>query len=66
MGLVFALMFAGRMLSRRVDGPVGQFLASFGWSWMALAMDVAHLGREGVDERQLKELHVRSTALQPT
>ncbi len=38
MGLVFALMLAGRMLSRRVDGPVGNFLASFGWSWMAVAI----------------------------
>ncbi|HET9449718.1 MAG TPA: metallophosphoesterase, partial [Aggregicoccus sp.] len=38
MGLVFALMLVGRMLSRRVEGPVGQLLASFGWSWMAVAI----------------------------
>jgi uncharacterized protein len=38
MGLVFVLMFLGRLLSRSVEGSVGRALASFGWSWMAVAV----------------------------
>src|SRR5215218_6158983 len=38
MGVVFALMFLGRLLSRSVEGTLGRALASFGWSWMAVAV----------------------------
>lgn len=38
MGLVFTLMSLGRLLSRRLEGPLGSALAAFSWSWTALAV----------------------------